>query len=119
MKTKVMLLLVLASFGLGGAALAGPRVGVFIGAGGGGCYRPGPICGPGFYRPAYFGYYQPSFYYWGPTTVSYTSGPSSGFSNVSPMMNYTDGAPVYKVPPPIIPAEPLKVYPVSTFGWKR
>lgn len=119
MKTKVMLLSFLATLGLGGAAQAGPRVGVFIGAGGGGCYRPGPICGPGFYRPLPFYSFQPAFSYWGPTYVSYTSGSSSGFSNVSPLMNYTDGAPVYKVPPPVLPVEPLRVYPASTFGWKR
>lgn len=118
MKTKVMLLLLLALCGLGLTAQAGPRVGVFIGTTGGACYRPGPVCGPVAYRPC-FTSYQPFFSYWGPTYVSYGSGPSSVFSNVSPLMNYSDGAPVYKVPPPVLPAEPLKVYPVSTFGWKR
>lgn len=119
MKTKVMLLVALSAFCLGGAAMAGPKVNVFIGAGGGGCYRPAPICGPGYYRPLPVYSFQPSFYYWGPTVVSYTSGPSTRFSNVSPMMNYSDSAPVYKVPPPILPAEPLTVYPASTFSWKR
>ncbi len=123
MKTKVMLLSVVGTWVLAMAALAGPSVGIFINTGGAACYRP-PVCGPvGYgYRsfPVFYGYSQPYFSYWGPTVVSYTTGPSSGFSNVSPVMNYSEGVQVTRVPPPVVlPAQPVTVYPTSTFRWKN
>ena len=123
MKTKVMLLSVVATLVLTVAVHAGPSFGIYINTGGSACYRP-PMCGPvGYgYRslPVFYGYSQPYFSYWGPSVVSYTTGPSSGFSNVSPMMNYSDGVQVTRVPPPVaIPAQPVTVYPASSFGWKR
>lgn len=121
MKTKVMLLSVVGALALTMAAHAGPNIGVYINTGGGACYRP-PVCGPTGYRsfPVFYGYSQPYWNYWGPTVVSYTTGPSSGFSNVSPVMNYSDGVQVTRVPPPVvIPAQPVTVYPASSFGWKR
>ena len=34
-------------------------------------------------------------------------------------MNYQAGEPVYRVPPPVLPAQPVTVYPMSPFGWRR
>lgn len=107
------------------AALAGgPQIGISIGTRGGWCAPvcpPVAYCPPVVYRsyPAWYGCPPISYYYWGPSVVVSSVGNGAGFSNVSPVMNYQNTTPVYRVPAPIIPAQPVTVYPASNFGWRR
>lgn len=115
MKTKLTALLAMAILSFVPLAQAGLRVG-FVVNGGGYC-APRPICPP---RPCVFpavSYvsYAP-WYWWGPSTVSYSTG--GGFSNVSSSFASSTG--IVRVPPPVVlPTEPVKVYPESTFSWNR
>lgn len=117
MKTKAAVFAALVLLGGLSDAPAGPKVGVVVNPGARHC-APAPICRPVF-RSYSTWYAAPTtaFYYWGPSVLVSSSG--SGFSTVSPMMNYTDGAPIYRVPPPVLPAQPLTVYPNSTFRWRN
>lgn len=120
MKTKVAVVALALAAGMVPFAQAGPGIVVSVGTGGNFC-RPAPFCPPVFFRPfpaPCYGF-APSWYSWGPTVVSYSTWPSSGFSNFSPVMNSNEGAPVYRVPPPILPSQPITVHPDSTFRWRR
>ncbi len=117
MKIKLM---VLGLFGLvasAGISLAGPAIRISVNPGINAPIRP--ICPPVAYcPPRYYGYPGVSFYPWGQSVVVASSG-SSSFTTVSPVMNYANSAPVYRVPAPILPAQPVVVYPSSPFHWKR
>lgn len=125
MKTKLAALLAVGIFILGvSSTMAGGKGGVFVNVGGGYCPPVRPICpAPIYSAPSYrcyptsCFYPQPAFYSWGPSVVVYSAGPSYGFSNVSPILNYAGGAPVY-TSPPVVPAPPIVVSPVSTFRWR-
>lgn len=123
MKMKLMVLAILAL--LAGPALSGgPQVNIAIGTRGGWCppVRPIAYCPPSFvYRSCPVWYAAPpvAFYNWGPSVVVSSVGYGEGFSNVSPVMNYTGSTPVYQVPAPVIQAQPVTVYPSSPFSWKR
>lgn len=99
------------------ASLAGPRVSVSINPGW--CAPVRPICPPVAYcPPRWYGYPSFSYYPWGSSV--FVSSSNGSFTTVSPVMNYANSAPVYQVPaPPILPAQPLVVYPTSPFGWRR
>jgi len=114
MKTKVLILVAL-TFAAGSALAGGPQVAISIGTGGGWC-PPVSYCPPVVYRqfPVWSGY-SPVFW----SSGGGSAGSFSGFSNVSPVMNYQAGEPVYRVPPPVLPAQPVTVYPMSPFGWRR
>ncbi len=115
MKTKAAVFAALVLLGGLSDAPAGPRAGVVVNPGVRGC-APAPVCRPVCRTfPVWYGY-SPAFSYWGSSAFISSS---SGFSTVSPMMNYTDGAPIYKVPPPILTAQPVTVYPTSTFRWRN
>ncbi len=119
MKTK---LLVLAAVALG-AGTATAQVAISVGNRGW-CPPVRPICPPVSYCPpvAFRPYYNcpPSAWYsWGPSLVVSSVNPT--FSNVSPLMNYPAGTPVTRVPAPVplLPGQPVTVYPTTTFGWRR
>jgi hypothetical protein len=116
-KTKTAVFFVLLV--TGAAVQAGPRVNVVVNPGRG-C-APAPICRPVVYRtyPTFWGTPATAFYSWGPSVVVASNG--SGFSTVSPLMNYTGqtSTPVYKVPPPVLPAQPVVTYPSSPFRWRN
>ncbi len=106
MKTKVVAALALLLV-FSATAFAGPQFFVNFGRACG--YAAAPYCQPAlFYYPAYYSY----GWYGAPYIVS------ERFSTVSPLMVYED-TPVYKVPAPTLPAQPVMVYPASTFGWRR
>jgi len=118
MKIKPLVLGLVALAVSAGASLAGPRVSVSINPGW--CAPVRPICPPVTYcPPRWYGYPGISYYSWGPSVVVASSGPSGGFTTVSPVMNYANSAPVYQVPAPVLPAQPVVVYPSSPFGWRR
>jgi len=113
---KIKLAAILAFLALAASAQAGLRVAVFAGGAAGWCTRP---CAPAFSRscqfwPACIG---PVYYSWWP--VGYSWGVEPGFSTISPVMAYSPAVPVYKVPPPVLPVQPVAVYPDTTFQWKR
>lgn len=114
MKTKTAVFLALLVSGA--AVQAGPRVNVVVNPGRG-C-APAPICRPVVCRtfPTYWG---TSFYSWGPSVIVASN--DSGFSTVSPLMDYTGqtSSSVYKVPPPVLPAQPVVTYPSSPFRWRN
>jgi len=97
----------------------GPQIGITVGNRGGWCPPPvRPICAPVVYRsvPTWYACPPVAFYNWGPNVVVSSSG--SGFSTVSPLMGFQAGTPVYRVPAPIIPAQPITVH-ATRFGWPR
>ncbi len=113
LKLLVLALMVLVS----GHAAA--QVAISIGNGGW-CPPVRPICPPVSYCPPVV--YRPAWQTWS------SWGPSAGvssvnpaFSNVAPVMNYPAGVPVTRVPAPVplLPGQPVTVYPASTFGWRR
>jgi len=119
-KTKAAVFLVLLVSGA--VTQAGPRVNVVVNPGT--ACRPAPICGPApicrpvVYRtfPTWWAAPTAAFYSWGPSVVVGSSG--SGFSTVSPLMEYS-GQPIYKVPPPVLPAQPIVTCPSSSFRWRN
>lgn len=118
MKTKAAVFLALLASGF--AVQAGDaRVGIAINPGRSFC-PPAPICRPVFRTyPTWFGCPPTAFYSWGPSVIVASTGPGSGFSTVSPLMNYTGQQPIYRVPPPVLPAQPVTVYPASSFRWRN
>lgn len=118
MKTKAAVFLVL--LGAGALAQAGPNVSVVVNPGRAWC-RPAPVCRPVIFRtfPTALGCAPTAFYSWGPTVIVASSGPGSGFSTVSPLLNYVGETPIYRVPPPVLPAQPITVYPTSAFRWRN
>lgn len=119
MKTKVASFCFALLLSLGANVQAGPGVAVSVGTRP--AITPAPICRPPIYRsyPVSCAIPQPAFYSWGPSVVVYSPGPSSGFTTVSPVMNYGGNPTVYRVPDPIVTAQPVVVYPTSNFGWKK
>lgn len=117
-KTKAAVLLVLLA--TGSLAQAGPRVGVAVNPGRAFC-PPAPVCRPVVFRtfPTSFGCAPTAFYSWGPSVIVSSTGPGSGFSTVSPIMNFTSQTPIYRVPPPVLPAQPITIYPTSAFRWRN
>jgi len=122
MKTKVV---VIALFQLLASSLfaGGPRIGITVGTQGW-CPPMRPICPPLYCPPVVYRSYSSwyanppvAYYNWGPSVVVSSSG--SGFSNISPVMSYQSATPVYRVPAPVIQAQPVTVYPNSSFGWRR
>ena len=118
MKTKVTVLAFCALFGGGSGLFAGPGIGISVNPGVRWC-GPTPICRPVVYRtvPTWYATPPTAFYSWGPSVVVSSSG--SGFSTVSPLMNFTGSEPVYRIPPPVLPAQPVTVYPSSPFRWRN
>ena len=116
MKTKAAVFLAL--LGAGALAQAGPGAAIVVNPGRAWC---APICRPVVFRtfPVVFGCPPTAFYSWGPSVIVSSTGPGSGFSTVSPIMNYAGQTPVYRVPPPVLPARPLTVYPSSAFRWRN
>ncbi len=101
----------------GAAATASAGLpGIAVGAG---C-APRPICRPVVFRtfPTWYACPPTAFYSWGPSVIVASSGSSSGFTTVSPMMNYAGGEPIYRVPPPVLPAQPV-IIPATSFRWKN
>ena len=128
MKTKASVFLALLVSGA--AVQAGPRLNVVVNPGAAACrpapicrpvpiYRPAPICRPVVYRTfsTWWGTAPTAFYSWGPSVVVASNG--SGFRTVSPLMDYTGQTPIYKVPAPILPAQPLVTYPGTSFRWRN
>lgn len=113
MKTKSAILGILALAAVTAPSWAGsPQFAISI--------NTGPVCAPApvICRPirTYYACPAPSFYAWGPSVVVVSQPGTTGFSTVT---NYTPVAqPVYRVPPPVIPTQPVTVYPTS-FGWRR
>jgi hypothetical protein len=118
MKMKLVVPAVL--FGFAASLQAGaPQIGLSIRTGGGWCPPVRPISSVRYCAPVAWRFYPP-WYAFGP--VAYYNdnwGISAGFSNVSPVMNYQNQTPIYRVPAPIITTQPLTVYPGSSFRWRH
>jgi hypothetical protein len=71
-----------------------------------------PLC-----RPVAWWTFSAPALWWGPV-VTWT-GPSSGFGTVSPFMTFADTTPVVRVPPPVLAAEPVTVFPSTPFRWRN
>jgi hypothetical protein len=119
MKTTAAVFSLLLASGLVAHA-GGARVGVVVNPGRAWC-PPAPISRPVVFRtyPTTFGCAPTAFYSWGPNVIVSSTGPGSGFSTVSPIMNYAGQTPIYRVPPPVLPAQPVTVYPSSAFRWRN
>lgn len=115
MKTQLVVLAAWAAL-LSPLFAGGPQVRVVVGNRGGWCPPVRPVCAPVVSRGFPVWYAFPQVAWWGPSVVVSSSG--SGFSTVSPLMNFQSGTPVYRVPAPIIPAEPVTVH-STRFGWRR
>lgn len=117
MKTKLAALFAIAILAFCPLAEAGLRIGLVVN--GGGYCAPRPICSPrpcAFPAVTYASYYSP-WYWWGPSTVSYSTG-GNGFSNVSSSFATSTG--IVRVPPPVVlPTEPITVHPGAGFSGNR
>jgi len=121
MKIKPLILGLLLLTASASVSLAGPRVSIAINTGGGVGYCPPvrPYCPPVAYcPPRWYGTPSLSYYPWG-SSVYATSTSNGSFTTVSPVMNYANSAPVYQVPAPVLPAQPIVVSPGSPFRWKH
>lgn len=115
MKTQLVVL-ALWTASLAPLLAGGPQVRIAVGSRGGWCPPPvRPVCAPVVYRsyPVWYGF--PQVAWWGPTVLVSSSG--SGFRTLSPLMDFSAGPPVYRVPEPIPPAQPVTVHSIR-FGWR-